>query len=341
MAHFCKNPLTAFPAKDIFRKISALGISSPDPRCLLRDIGKGPLTLMTQRTHRIRLFLSCIGLGLLLLVPLGSGYAQAPSAEEQGTKQQAASEQEAPQEQPAAQGQEVPQQAATHGVPGPIRFELTPRVELKYEQILYETSGHVHRFLLSGSYVFSNISIGVDEFPIIKVDTTGHPDEGYMLGDIILRFGYVPYVAPSGNFGVALVTNLTCPTGDFEKGASNGRFAPEPRLFLPYKVNQWFTIVPAFYYMFTLKKEEELAQKVNLLTLRLINIFYPSSTTYLIVEPRYYYDFEGNSPSGELRFHIGTMITRNTTAFVEYSAGLGVNKLFEAKAACGLRYFFR
>ena len=93
--------------------------------------------------------------------------------------------------------------------------------------------------------------------------------------------------------------------------------------------------------MFTLKKEEELAQKVSLLTLRLINIFYPSSNTYLIVEPRYYYDFEGNKPSGELRFHIGTMITRNTTAFVEYSAGLGVNKLFEAKAACGLRYFFR
>jgi len=296
---------------------------------------------MAQCGHQIKMSLSCFGLGLLLLLTAGSGYARASGAEEQGTKQQATSEQEAPQQQPAAQGQEVPQQAAVHGVPGPIRFELTSRMESKYEQIFYETSGHVHRFLLSGSYAFSNMSVGIDELPIIKVDTTGHPDEGYTLGDVILRFGYVPYIAPSGNFGAALVTNLTCPTGDFEKGAGNGRFALEPRLFLPYKVNQWFTTVPAMYYMFTLKKEEELAQKVSLLTLRLINIFYPSPNTYLIVEPRYYYDFEGNKPSGELRFNIGTMITRNTTAFLEYSAGLGVNKLFEAKAACGLRYFFR
>jgi hypothetical protein len=296
---------------------------------------------MAQCGRQIKMSLLCFGMGLLLLLTAGSGYARATGAEEQGTKQQATSEQEAPQQQPAAQGQEVPQQAAVHGVPGPIRFELTSRMESKYEQIFYETSGHVHRFLLSGSYVFSNISIGVDEFPIIKVDTMSRADEGYTLGDIILRFGYVPYIAPSGNFGAALVTNLTCPTGDFEKGAGNGRFAPEPRLFLPYKVNPWFTTVPAVYYMFTLKKEEELAQKVSLLTLRLINIFYPSSNTYLIVEPRYYYDFEGNKPSGELRFHIGTMITRNTTAFVEYSAGLGAHRPFEGKAACGLRYFFR
>ena len=298
---------------------------------------------MAQRNHRIRVSFLCIGLGLFLLLTLGWGHAQA-AAEEQEEKQPPATKQEAPQQQPASQGQEAeqPQTPKTEvGVPGPIRYELTSRMELKYEQIFYEKSGHVHRFLLSGSYAFSNVSIGIDEFPIIKVDTVGHPEEGYTLGDVIFRFGYVPYVAPSGNFGAALVTNLTCPTGDFEKGASNGRYALEPRLFLPYKFTQWFTIVPALYYMFTLKKEEELAQEVSLLTLRLINIFYPSRTTYVIVDPRYYYDFEAKQHSGELRFNIGTMITQNTAAFVEWSAGLGVNRLFEAKAACGLRYFFR
>jgi hypothetical protein len=288
---------------------------------------------MTQRTHRIRLFLFCIGLGLLLLVPLGRGYAQAPSAEEQGTKQQATSEQEAPQQQT--------EQAPIQGVPGPISYELTSRMELKYEQIfLKESAGQVYRILLAGSYVYSNMSFGIDELPIIKIDTPGL-SEGFALGDLILRYGWVPYVSPSGNFGLDLVTNLTLPTGDFNKGMGAGRYALEPRLFLPYKFNQWFTIVPAIYYMFTLAKQEDLAQDVSLLTLRLINFYYPSTKSYVLVEPRLYYDFEASKASGELRFQFGTMLTRNIQSYLEYDAGLGINRPFDGKVVGALRYFFR
>ena len=293
---------------------------------------------MAQRNHRIRVSFLCIGLGLFLLLTLGWSHAQA-AAEEQGPKQPPATGGEAPQ-QPAAQGQEA-QQQATQGVPGPIRYELTSRMELKYEQIfLKESSGQVYRILLAGSYAFSNMSFGIDELPIIKIDTPGL-SEGFALGDLILRYGWVPYVSPSGNFGIDLVTNLTLPTGDFDKGVGAGRYALEPRLFLPYKVTQWFTIVPAIYYMFTLAKQEDLAQDVSLLTLRLLNFYYPSTKSYVLVEPRLYYDFEARKASGELRFQLGTLLTPNILGSLEYEAGIGINRPFDGKIVGVLRYFFR
>ena len=298
---------------------------------------------MTQRIHRITASFLSIGLTLLLsLTPAGSYGQAAAAAEEQGAKQQATGKQEAPQQQPAAQGQEASQQAATQGVPGPIRYELTSRMELKYEQIfLKESAGQVYRILFAGSYAFSNMSFGIDELPLLKIDTPAL-SEGFMVGDMIFRYGWVPYVSPSGNFGLDLVTNLTLPTGDFEKGLGGGRYALEPRLFLPYKVNQSFTIVPAIYYMFTLENEKKLAQEdVSLLTLRLINFYYPSTKSYVLVEPRLYYDFEASKASGELRFQLGTLLTPNIIGSLEYEAGIGMNRPFDGKIAGVLRYLFR
>jgi hypothetical protein len=299
---------------------------------------------MAQRNHRIRVSFLCIRLGLFLLLTLGWSHARATVAEEQEGKQQPATKQEAPQQQPASQGQEAEQTQTPKtevGVPGPIRYELTSRVELKYEQIfLKESAGQVYRILLVGSYAFSNMSFGVDELPIIKIDTPGL-SEGFALGDLILRGAWVPYVSPSGNFGIDLVTNLTLPTGDFDKGLGAGRYALEPRLFLPYRLSQSFTIAPAIYYMFTLAKQQDLAQDVSLLTFRLMNFYYPSTKSYVLVEPRLYYDFEARKVSGELRFQLGTLLTRNILGSLEYEAGLGVNRPFDGKIVAALRYFFR
>jgi hypothetical protein len=303
---------------------------------------KGRNPPMAKVAHRMRRYFLCISLGLFLLLILNWTHAHAAGGTtEQGTKPQGKTEGQAPGLRTETEGKDAQPQATPNEVPGPIRFELTSRMELKYEQISYEVSGHVHRFLFSGSYAFSNMSIGIDELPIIKVDTAEHPGEDYTLGDVIFRWGCVPYLASSQDFGAILVTNLTWPTGDFDEGASCGRYDLEPRLFLPYRVNRRWTIVPALYEKFTLEKKEKLAPDSNLLTLRLINIIYPSPTTYCIAEPRFYYDFVADRPSGEIRFSIGTMLKRNLTGFLEYSAGLGVSKLFESKAACGLRYFFR
>jgi hypothetical protein len=135
---------------------------------------------------------------------------------------------------------------------------------------------------------------------------------------------------------------LTVPTGDFEKGLGAGRYALEPRLFLPYRVNQSFTIVPAIYYMFTLENEKKPAQQdVTLLTLRLINFYYPSTKSYVLVEPRLYYDFEASKASGELRFQLGTLLTPNIIGSLEYEAGIGMNRPFDGKIVGVLRYLFR
>ena len=318
---------------------------------------------MNQRNHRIGVPFLCIVQWLLLLLAFGgpgspraaeveagqmssqkTGKEQTPKQEEttqeQGAKQEAASEQKAPQQQPAPQGQQT-EQAPIQGVPGPIRYELTSRIELKYEQIfLKESAGQVYRILFVGSYAFSNMSFGFDELPVLKIDTPGL-SQRFLLGDIILRGAWVPYVSPSGNFGIDLVTNLTLPTGDFDKGVGAGRYAPEPRLFLPYRVSQSFTIAPAIYYMFTLAKQQDLAQDVSLLTLRLMNFYYPSTKSYVLVEPRLYYDFEASKASGELRFQFGTLLTPNILGSLEYEAGIGINRPFDGKIVGALRYLFR
>ena len=131
------------------------------------------------------------------------------------------------------------------------------------------------------------------------------------------------------------------PTGDFEGGGGAGRYDLEPRLFLPYKFNKTYTIVPALYEKFTVAKKENGVENSNLLTLRLINLIYASPATYIIVEPRLYHDFEGKETSGELRFQFGTMLTRNLGGYLEYSAGIGGERYFDGRVIGAIRYFFR
>lgn len=318
---------------------------------------------MIRCNHRSGVSFLCIVLSLLLQLAFGPGSPRAAEVEagqtspqktgkeqipkqeettqEQGAKQEAAGEQKAPQQQPEPQGQQT-EQASIQGVPGPIRYELTSRIELKYEQIfLKESGGQAYRILFAGSYAFSNMSFGFDELPLLKIDTPAL-SEGFLVGDMIFRYAWVPYVSPSGNFGLDLVTNLTVPTGDFEKGLGGGRFALEPRLFLPCKLSQSFTIVPAIYYMFTIENEKKAAQEdVTLLTLRLLNFYYPSTKSYVLVEPRLYYDLEASKASGELRFQLGTLLNPNIIASLEYEAGIGINRPFDGKIVAALRYLFR
>lgn len=227
-------------------------------------------------------------------------------------------------------------------VPGPIRFELTTRAELKYEQTFFEQDGHMIRAILSGSYVIPRLrmSLGFDEIPLIRHERPGQ-SEDWMLGDVVLRYGYVPYISPRQDLGAVLVANLTLPTGDFEGGAGAGLYNLEPRFFLPYKVNPYYTVVPAAYYQFTLGRKEKDVQELKLLTLRLINIFYPTRGSYLILEPRLYRDFESNRTSGELRLQVGTMVTSTLSAYLEYSAGIGGERYFDGRIAAALRYFLR
>jgi hypothetical protein len=246
------------------------------------------------------------------------------------------------QPQPPPQSPDAQRKVAIKEVPGPVRFELTTRSELKYEQTFLEDTGYMMRAILSGSYAFpsAKMSVGFDEIPLVRIDTPGH-SEDWMLGDIIVRYGYVPYISPKQDFGLVFVTNLTLPTGDFEGGAGAGRYDLEPRLFLPYKFNKTYTIVPAVYHKFTLAKREHGVQDSKFLTLRLINLFYTSPSSYIIVEPRLYRDFETNKTSGELRFQVGAMLTANIAAYLEYSAGIGGERYFDGRVGAALRYFFR
>jgi hypothetical protein len=93
--------------------------------------------------------------------------------------------------------------------------------------------------------------------------------------------------------------------------------------------------------MFTLAKQVDLAQDVSLLTLRLMNFYYTSAKSYVLVEPRRYYDFEARKASGELRFQLGTLLTPNILASLEYEAGIGINRPFDGKIVGALRYLFR
>lgn len=298
---------------------------------------------MSQGNHRIKFCLLEIGLGLLLA--LSPGWlcpGRAVAEDQQGAQQQTGAAEQGSKPQPAPQSAGEQRKVAIKEVPGPVRFELTSRSELKYEQTFLEDTGYVMRAILSGSYAFpsAKMSVGFDEIPMVRIDTPGH-SEDWMLGDAILRYGYVPYISPKQDFGLVFVTNLTLPTGDFEGGAGAGRYDLEPRLFLPYKVNKTYTIVPAVYHKFTLAKKEDGVQDSKFLTLRLINLIYTSPSSYIIVEPRLYRDFETNKTSGELRFQVGAMLTMNLGAYLEYSAGIGGERYFDGRVAAAFRYFFR
>jgi len=296
---------------------------------------------MTQKDARIKSSAVCICLGLMLLLHSGWICPKEAHGERQGGEQGKVAEQSA-EPQPTSEDQKVQEQAKIKEVPGPIRFELTSRTELKYEQTFLEDTGYVMRAILSGSYAIPSLkmSFGFDEIPMVRIDTPGH-SEDWMLGDIILRYGYVPYISPQQSFGLVLVTNLTLPTGDFEGGAGAGRYDLEPRLFFPYKFNKTYTIVPAVYEKFTLAKKENGVPVSNLLTLRLINLIFTSPGSYIILEPRLYQDFEAKETSGELRFQIGAMLTMNLSAYLEYSAGIGGERTFDGRVAAAFRYFFR
>ncbi len=273
-----------------------------------------------------------------------AGNGSRTAAQQQPAVEAAAEQGRKPPADAQAQGTQqldAQQKTAIKEVPGPIRFELTSRMELKYEQTFLEGTGYVIRPILLGSYAIPSLrmSFGFDEIPMVRINTPGH-SEDWMMGDIILRHGYVPYISPDQNFGLVYVTNLTLPTGDFDGGGGAGRYDLEPRLFLPYKFNKTYTIVPAVYEKFTIAKKEDGVENSNLLTLRLINLIYTSPGSYIIVEPRLYHDFEARKTSGELRFQFGSMLTRNLGAYLEYSAGIGGERYFDGRAIGAFRYFF-
>jgi|GEM_PF-5326248 len=286
------------------------------------------------RFHSIWVAIFCLWWGILSQGIGGLAGARAEEVRESAAPATPASPS------PVGRAEQVPGRVLE--VPGPVRFELTSRSELKYEQTFFEQSGYRMRAILSGSYALPRLkmSFGFDEIPLVRYEVPGR-SEDWMLGDIILRYGYVPYLSPRQDLGVVAVANLTLPTGDFEGGAGEGRYNLEPRLFLPYRVNPFYTVVPGIYYQFTLAKKEAGVQDSKFLTLRLINIFYPTRGSYLIVEPRLFRDFESNATSGELRFQAGTMITPNLNAYLEYSAGIGGERYCNGWVGAALRYFFR